>query len=136
MLVHMNATALRRLTVCCLALLAPAAFLPAQETTSFTGYTRPGFPNDTRSGDKIIWAADDPNLKDKAIGGTVYFTVLQLTKQAGDSWTSGVPKFNSRFKPGIDFAGASSPELDTGAKYLYLYQVVNDRQTTTPIWSV
>src|SRR5262249_25744010 len=68
-------------------------------------------------------------------GGTVYYVVLQRGGAAGDRWGVGMKDFDARFRPGIDFGGSPSPELDTSAKYLYLYQVVNDRRTHTPIQS-
>jgi hypothetical protein len=134
----MDSTAFKRLALCGITLAVSAALAGAQadELSRFAGYTRPGFPDDKLSGDKIQLAADDPQLRDQAIGGTIYYRVLRLKGDAADSWGSGVPKFDSRFKPGVDLAGASSPELDTTAKYLYLYQVVNDRQTVTPIYNV
>ena len=46
------------------------------------------------------------------------------------------PKYLDRFQAGIDSGGVSSPNFDAGAKYLYLYQVVNDRRTVTPLQSV
>jgi hypothetical protein len=107
-----------------------------QEAAPSTGYTRPGWPNDERVGDKIKLVADNPNLREQAIGGTVYFTVLKLTGAADDSWGSGLSHFNAAFRPGIDLNGSSSPSLDDKATYLYLYQVVNDRQTEAPIQNI
>ena len=68
---------------CCLylALMIPLP-VRAQDLASFTGFTRPGAPNDTREDGKVRYAADDPNLKKTAIGATVYFTVLDLTAKA------------------------------------------------------
>ncbi len=68
-------------------LAAAGAVLAVEQTPGFTGYTRPGWPNDGQSGDKIVFAADNPELRESAIGGTVYFTVLQLTGKTGDSWS-------------------------------------------------
>ena len=42
------------------------------------------------------------------------------------------PNKSDRDEPGcIDGGGASSPAFDASAKYLYLYQVVNDRGTAS-----
>jgi hypothetical protein len=91
-----------------------------------SGYTRPGNPPDTIT-DKgtinhVAFAKDF-----KGLGGTVYFMVLQLTGKEGDAWGAGMDRFQNTFVPGIDFDQSHSPGLDTKAKYLYLYQVVNDR---------
>ena len=119
-----------------LLLVAASAGFAVEQTENFTGYTRPGWPNDARTADKIVFAADNPELRETAIGGTVYFTVLQLTGKNGDSWSAGLPKFDGNFRTGIDLNGTASPMLDTSARYLYLYQVVNDRKTPAPILSV
>ena len=42
---------------------------------------------------------------------------------------------DKQFRPGVDSGGNPSPGLDREAKYLYLYQTVNDRGTTLPIQS-
>ena len=52
-----------------------------------------------------------------------------------DIWGTGIKSFDKVFQPGIDLQGGSSPRLDSGARYLYLYQVVNDRKTLTPVSS-
>jgi hypothetical protein len=91
-----------------------------------SGYTRPGNPPDTITEKGTVNHA--AFAKDfKGLGGTVYFMVLQLTGKEGDAWGAGFDRFNSAFVPGIDFDQSHSPGLDTRAKYLYLYQVVNDR---------
>jgi len=56
-------------------------------------------------------------------------------RSADDPWGTGGPQFASRFRPGIDFNGGASPSLDTQAKYLYLYQVVNHQRTDPTIES-
>jgi hypothetical protein len=133
---RMNPRWIRRLLCGWLALLVVLGVAQGeQEVAPLTGYTRPGWPNDERVGDKIKLVADNPNLREQAIGGTVYFTVLKLTG-ADDSWGSGLSHFNAAFRPGIDPNGSSSPSLDTKATYLYLYQVVNDRQTEAPIQNI
>lgn len=118
-----------------LALVAFLAYLgrsPAGELKTFVGFTRPGFPNDVIRGDKIIAVADDPEQRG-ALGGTVYFMVFERGGDAADPWGTRVKDFVASYRPGIDFNGAAAPELDTKAKYLYLYQVVNDRRTLSPI---
>lgn len=103
------------------------------------GYTRPGSPDDpTKKGDIVPLAFTD--YQGKILGGTVYFMVLERVSDrdrdrdgrdrietAGDTWGTGMGDFDSRFIPGRNFDGGVSPRLDTKAKYLYLYQLVNDR---------
>jgi len=98
-----------------------------------TGYTRPGAPPDTINKDgKVRPVAWDPDFTGKLIGGTIYFAVLERTGNEGDSWGSGVDGFNDRFVEGKSFRNNYSPGLDKEAKYLYLYQVVNDRGLDPP----
>lgn len=104
----------------------PAA---AQDSARYAGYTRPGMPGDSPLQNEVAPAVHDPELRKQSFGGTVYYIVLELKSAAGDAWGSGLADFNSRFQAGIDFGGSVSPELDTAAKYLYLYQIVNDRGT-------
>jgi hypothetical protein len=98
----------------------------AQSNIVSAGYTRPGNPPDrlTKEG-TIKQVAFEPDFK--GIGGTVYFTVLELTGKEGDSWGTGVANIDSSFVAGLDYDDTHSPRLDTRRKYLYLYQVVNDR---------
>ena len=105
---------------------------------SLPGYTRPGLPaiDEKLDGNMILPA--DVKMEDakKAVGGTVYYMVLDLSRgKEGDSWGTGVKGFNSTWLAGVDFRGVSSPGLDTTARYLYLYQTVNDRNTTSAIRS-
>ena len=75
-------------------------------------------------------------MRKTALGGTVYFTVLERKgTDKNDPWGGGLGDLAGKFRRGVDFAGASSPVLDTAAKYLYLYQVINDRGTALPIQS-
>jgi hypothetical protein len=134
---RMNLRSLCRLFCAWVALLVGLGLASGQEEAPrFSGYTRPGWPNDKREGGTIKLVANDPNERATAIGGTVYFVVLERRGAAGDSWGSGLDKFDAAFRPGIDFNGASSPALDAGARYLYLYQVVNDRETDSSIQNV
>src|SRR5438270_13865846 len=100
-----------------------------QPLRRYTGYTRPGSPPDqvSREG-KITYVAAEPDERKKAIGGTVYFTVLDRAKGIeGDTWGTGSKNFDLAFVRGKEWEGGPSPELDTGARFLYLYQTVNDR---------
>lgn len=106
----------------------------AGEIPQFAGYTRPG---QTPS---MIKPAADGLPAGIPFGGTVYFMVYDLggdlakgDSVKGDPWGTGIKDFNQAFRTGIDFGGGPSPNLDTKARYLYLYQIVNDRGTTTPI---
>jgi hypothetical protein len=141
----MNRAANRRPTPRILPALIALTFLalplhsPAQEAIR-AGFTRPGDPSGPQAG-KEVGAVDDPARSRTAFGGTVYFLVLE---RRGDNWDTVVtdfdnrykPRFETRFKPGIDSGGTSSPDLDRAAKFLYLYQVVNDRRTKAPMESI
>jgi len=97
------------------------------------GYTRPGSPSDEKTNDgKIRRVAWDPAFRGELIGGTIYFMVLELTTAEGDAWGTGIRNFNDSFVEGRDNDDRSSPNLDTKARYLYLYQVVNDRGPRSP----
>lgn len=117
-----------------LALLTLVPSLPrakADALPQFTGYTRPGSP----AGSKTIFVGNE-QAKKNAIGGTVYYIVLERAQgKEGDPWGTGVEDFLKAFRPGVEFNGAFSGALDTSAKYLYLYQTVNDRGTLVPIQS-
>jgi hypothetical protein len=118
-----------------LLLIPGSAAVKAEVLKEYTGYTRPGSPSDRVVGSKLIYAALEEDGKN-GIGGTVYFMVLSLDRgHVGDPWATGLTDLNKTFQPGIDLQGLSSPGLDTSARYLYLYQVVNDRKTLTPIQS-
>src|SRR5262249_47719607 len=113
-----------------------------QALERFTGYTRPGNPPDhVRPDGQIVLVAAEKI--EGAIGGTVYFTVLDRARYAparsretaADAWGTGFKGFDKAFHKGLDAMGDASPELDTTARYLYLYQTVNDRKTKTPIRS-
>ncbi|HEV3117939.1 MAG TPA: hypothetical protein VGY58_12865 [Gemmataceae bacterium] len=92
------------------------------------GFTRPGNPPDEVLGNgKIRYVAWDPANREEVIGGTIYWMVLEQTGNETDSWGTGITRFNDLFREGKDFQSRYSPSLDTSAKYLYLYQLVNDR---------
>src|SRR5262249_17300052 len=89
------------------------------------GYTRPGNPSDTEKNGKLFPLAWDPTYKKALIGGTVYFAVYERTGTEGDLWGTGIKDFDKTFVEGRSFKNEFSPGLDTQAKYLYLYMVVN-----------
>jgi hypothetical protein len=107
---------------------APAAAPPyapadppgrADEVKPFTGYTRPGTNRAT------VRAAGAVRTGEGRLGSTVYYTVLERSEGTeGDTWGTGIKGFDGSFVPGRDF---TDKDLDTSARYLYLYQVVNDR---------
>jgi hypothetical protein len=99
-----------------------------QASLVVAGYTRPGNPPDRERGGKILpggYLAGNPDFH--GLGGTVFFAVFRLTRETGDVWGTGVKDFDTAFIPGVDYNDIDSPGLDTRAKYLYLYQVVNSR---------
>lgn len=97
-----------------------------------SGYTRPGNPEDTftAEGDLIRRLNFGPEAlkKFKIMGGTVYFAVFKNIYSAeGDTFATGMTNFDTRFEAGRSFKDGMSPRYDKKAKYLYLYQIVNDR---------
>lgn len=92
------------------------------------GYTRPGYPEDkVDAKGNIRPVAWDDDFKGKLIGGTVYFMVLERKGTPGDTWGTGLANCDARFLEGKSFTNSYSPALDKQARYLYLYQIVNDR---------
>ncbi len=93
------------------------------------GYTRPGNPDDgfdprTNKVLPVAFGADTM----KVLGATVYFAVYERSGLGeSDTWGAGLASFDGRFVEGQNFQGGYSPRLDTKAKYLYVYQIVNDR---------
>jgi hypothetical protein len=131
-------TRVRGLAAVALLAIVLAGASRADELPGFTGFTRPGTPADTVTGEKVIPAALDAETQKFALGGSVYFMVLQRdAANADDPWGIGIKGLDlgKSFQAGVDSAGVPSPVLDSEAKYLYLYQVVNDRHTATPIRS-
>ncbi len=97
-----------------------------------SGYTRPGNPEDTFTpeGDLIrqVSFGREELKKFKIMGGTVYFAVFKNVYSAeGDTFGTGLTNFDTRFETGRSFKDNMSPRYDKKAKYLYLYQIVNDR---------
>jgi hypothetical protein len=120
-----------------LALLLAVCAARADSLPSYTGYTRPGAPGDTREGDKIVLVSGDATRRKEAVGGTIYYIVLQRKGDSKtDPWNSGIPDLASRFKRGADAGGTTSSDLDLQAEYLYLFQVINDRGTDLPIQGI
>src|SRR6516165_3046787 len=86
------------------------------------GYTRPGNPDDK------FGVEGEGVKKFKIMGGTVYFAVFKNTGLVeGDTFGTGMASFDAKFEAGRSFQDSMSPRYDKNAKYLYLYQIVNDR---------
>jgi hypothetical protein len=102
---------------------------PKISTLIRAGYTRPGSPNDLIKDGKVVALAGADDFKGRYLGGTVYFAVYEQSGlgASGDVYGTGYAGFDDLFKEGRASAGSYSPGFDTTAKYLYLYQVVNDR---------
>ena len=90
------------------------------------GYSRPGSPADPTVNGKIVQLALKGDPKLKVIGGTVYFAVFERTGAPGDPWGLGTD-LSKFFMPGKDGKDVVSPLLESKSRYLYLYQIVNDR---------
>ncbi len=103
----------------------PPTFQPLNSVVR-KGFTRPGSPADgVKDNGKVQRVSFSGSYK--GLGGTVFFVVLERLGEEGDTWGVGARAFDQSFRPGLDFDGKYSPRLDQEAKYLYLYQVVNDR---------
>jgi hypothetical protein len=114
-----------------------------------SGYTRPGNPSDDTDPDGTIKPIAWQEVKGRILGGTVYFAVYDRyggrdrpeeaygagpgPGAGGDTWRTGLADLDDRFVPGRSRTRSGvSPRLDTRARYLYLYQIVNDRGTVMP----
>ena len=97
------------------------------------GYTRPGNPSDkvAKNGD-IVQAALDLDQSEPVIGATVYFAVYRGTGTSDEGFGSDLPGMADMFVAGRSFENSVSPNFDRKAKYLYLYQIVNDRGLNPP----
>src|SRR5262245_6889559 len=107
--------------------------LQAGPLKDFTGYTRIGYPpTDGPLDAKAVKAA--AAAKEKSIGLTIYFMVLDRktgkTVAGDDTFGVGTKGFDMSFVPGKN---NDRTTLDTKARYLYLYQVVNDSGRPTDI---
>jgi hypothetical protein len=95
-----------------IALLALSAFLAFGIQPASAGFLTGGntFPS-------------SPGPPGTGVDGHVNFAVFDTSGgSAGDTWGTGLAGFDAAFVAGI----LASPALDTTAKYLYLYQTVND----------
>ncbi len=94
------------------------------------GYTRPGSPADPLNKDGSVRPLAWTDYEGKLIGGTVYFMVLERLDNVTDErdpWGTGIENFLGAFREGRNRRDQFSPALDAKARFLYLYQVVNDR---------
>lgn len=106
--------------------------MAARSSIEVSGYTRPGNPDDKFNSDgeliRQVAFVGEGLKKFKIMGGTVYFAVFRNTGLLeGDTFGTGMKDFDAKFEAGRSFKDSMSPRYDTRAKYLYLYQVVNDR---------
>lgn len=116
-----------------LALLA-LTFSPARADMldDFTGYTRPGqTPAPRPAGPMGVAEAAGPmdiNKDRDPFGVTTYFAVFDRGAGTdGDIWGTGLQNIEKSFVPGrLDNEDTRSRGLDTRARYLYVYQVIND----------
>jgi hypothetical protein len=105
----------------------------AGEMPKFTGYTRPGIP--TAPPGPIQVAGDKE--ADNPIGATVYFKVFERSDgDDSDPWGAGYKDLDSAFVHGPASRGRNAEKLDTTARYLYLYQVINDSYRPAQVKSV
>ena len=97
----------------------------AESLPKFTGYTRPGIKKVAEG-------------KEYALGVTVYYQVYDREGgKEGDPWQTGWKDLAADFIPGKWSKDAEkSPDLDTKARYLYLYQVVHDGDKRGKVASV
>jgi hypothetical protein len=90
----------------------------------FTGYTRIGYPSESLPKDDPRYA--EQLKKTKAVGITIYYMVLDRESgkgTPGDRWGTGIPDFDKTFVAGMN---NDRTAIDPDARYLYLYQLVND----------
>jgi hypothetical protein len=106
---------------------------PRNRSLVRSGYTRPGSPSDKigKNG-AIVQAALDPDQIGRMIGSTVYFAVFKGTGVDDDMFGTDIGGLADAFVAGRSFENSVSPHLDRKAKYLYLYQIVNDRGLNPP----
>jgi hypothetical protein len=109
---------------------------PAQAAglSRFTGYTHPGAPVSPEGDAEARPVALDPNDPNTPVGATIYFRVFEFTNDNPDGpWESGLRNIEQAFVPGQAARGRGSDKLDTNARYLYLYQVINDSGRPTQL---
>lgn len=120
-----------------------------------SGMTFPGYPDDSVDVDgvSVIPAKGELVQKrvERVLGATVYFAVYdrlggrerpegfersygtdRRETAENDTWDTGLANVDTRFVAGKNYTGSYSPQLDTRARYLYVYQVVNDRNILDP----
>lgn len=115
----------------CLGLFGTAAGVWADPLPEFTGFTRPGVPSgrvENKDGHILLVADNGEEKKNTILGGTIYFTVIDtlLDTEENDIWRKMSRDMIRSFVPGKDSRGGSSPAFDSAARYVYLYQTVND----------
>lgn len=115
----------------CLGLLGTSAGVWADPLPDFTGYTRPGVPDghvENKDGQILLVADNGEEKKNTVLGGTIYFTVIDTYEdtEENDAWRKMSRDMIRSFVPGKSSRGGSSPSFDSGARYVYLYQTVND----------
>jgi hypothetical protein len=96
--------------------IASALILSALATSAISGRAQADYMK-AFSGNTAPASALYPGA---GVAGVVDFTVLTWKGTAGDTFGTGIPGFDTRFLPG----GGSS--LDTTARYLYLFETVNN----------
>jgi hypothetical protein len=118
------------------ALLTIPSLAWSDQLSDFTGYTRPGVPDGKAIGKKgpvegvaleAVFVSFEGN-KEAILGGTVHFTVIDTRATDEDAvWRDSIAAgMKKAFVPGKDNRGNSSPDFDATARYLYLYQTIND----------
>jgi hypothetical protein len=84
----------------------------------YTGFTRPGSPAAKKTNVRAVSVSKDP----KPLGGSILYMVYDRGDgKEGDIFGTGIKDFDEKFMTGV-----KSPKFDKSARYLYLYQVVND----------
>ena len=101
---------------------------PKHRSLVRVGYTRPGTPSDkVNKNGEIIQVALDQDQTGQIIGSTVYFAVFKGTGDDNEVFGTELANLADQFVEGRSFRNTVSPNFDRKAKYLYLYQIVNDR---------
>ena len=113
------------LTFCGL-VVAPTPEVNAEGLPKFTGYTLPGSLGEPQG--KPVEGKPAARQEKDGLGATVLYGVFDRAEgRPGDVFNTGIPALEEQFVPGKDAAGqVGARKLDTNARYLYLYQVIND----------
>ena len=103
---------------------------PAKTTWMTAGFVRPGAVADAKVAEGVI---------DGQLGGTIYYAVYRLAQDKidpTDPYNTGLTDLTKQFVPGIGSGSTKSPSTlmpdKSLPKYLYLYQIVNDRGLEQP----